>query len=245
MSEGVNEQANVQPEVKTQSNEAVSNKELNFRRLEAAREAEREARIRAEIAAEAMRNELKEIKQMLQPKEQDPLDGVEDFVDPTRLKQKLQQERAHFKREAREIAEQTYEDRRRKDEKDNFLQRLKGQFSDYDDVMNETNLAHLEQEDPVFLGTVLKVPDEYERRLDTYKKIKSIQSKKPKVEEQSSIKGKVEENMRNPYFIQPSSGTPSAVEFDIRSKQARDQAYQKLKAAQKMPIGNGHGQSRQ
>lgn len=240
MTEGVNEQATAQPE-KTQSQEAVSNKELNFRRLEAAREAEKEARIRAEMQTEQMRNELKEIKQMLQPKEIDALDGVEDFVDPERLKKKLQQERDRNRREAAEIAERTYEERKQKDEKANFFQRLRGQFSDYDQVMNEANLAHLQEEDPVFLDTVVKVPDEYERRLDTYKKIKSMQAKKPKIEERASIKEKVEENMKNPYFIQPSSGTPSAVEFDVRSKSARDQAYQKLKAAQKMPIGNGHG----
>jgi hypothetical protein len=244
MTEGVNEQANAQPE-KAQSHEGLSNKEFNFRKLEAAREADREARIRAEMQAEQMRNELREIKEMLQPKEQDPLDGVEDFVDPVRLKAKLEKERTRFTREAKEIAERTYEERKQKDEKANFFQRLRGQFSDYDEVMNETNLAHLQEEDPVFLDTVVKVPDEYERRLDTYKKIKSMQAKKPKLEERASIKEKVEENMRNPYFIQPSSGNPSAVEFDIRSKSARDQAYQKLKAAQKMPIGNGHGQSRQ
>lgn len=235
MSIGVTNPESVQPEAQTQ--EALSNKELNFRRLESARDQERDARIRAEMQAEMMRNELKEIKEALQPKEIDPLDGAEDFVDPARLRAKLEKERANFKKEAKEIAKQTIREEREEEGKRNYLQRLKSQFSDYDQVMNEQSIANLQNVDPVFLETVLEVPDDYARRLSTYKKLKSMQSVKP----QESIKEKVEENMKNPYFISPSSGTPSAVEFDIRSQGARDQAYAKLKEAQRRPIGNGSG----
>jgi len=235
MNEGVNPQDLAVPEQKPQ--EGLSDKELNFRRLEAAREQERDARVRAEMQAEMMRKELEEIKQMLQPKEQDPLDGAEDFVDPARLRAKLEKERAHFKKEAKEIAKQTIREEREEEGKRNYLQRLKSQFPDYDHVMNEQAIANLNNVDPVFLETVLEVPDDYARRLSTYKKLKSMQNVKP----QESIKEKVDENMKNPYFISPSSGTPSAVEFDTRSKAAREQAYTKLKEAQRRPIGNGSG----
>lgn len=238
MTEDVNTQESVNPEKKSQPQEGFSDKELNFRKLEAAREAEREARVRAEMQNESLRNELSEIKQMLQPKEKDPLDDVEDYVDRNRLQAKLDKERAHFKKEAKAIAKQTYEEEKIRDEKQNFLQRLHAQFPDYDQVMNETNLGNLEKLDPVFLETVLEVPDDYARRAKTYKKLKSLQTK-PKVEEQMSIKEKVEANTSNPFFIPPSTGTPSGVEFDTRSKEARDQAYAKLKAAQRRPIGNG------
>jgi hypothetical protein len=241
MSEGVPQEAAI-PE-KTQSHEGLSDKEINFRRLESAREAERDARIRAEMQAEQMRNELREIKQMLQPKESDPLAEVEDYVDPARLRAKLEKERSHFKKEAKEIAEKTYGDLRKKEYQENYLERLKSQFSDYDQVMNEANIVNLEKVDPVFLETAMDVSDEYKRRLSTYKKIKSMQSMKAATE-QMSIKEKVEENTRNPYYIAPSTGTPSAVEFDTRSKAAREQAYEKLKSAQRRPIlGNGPAQA--
>jgi hypothetical protein len=37
--------------------------------------------------------------------------------------------------------------------------------------MNENNLLALEKVDPIFLETVLAVPDDYERRAKTYKKL--------------------------------------------------------------------------
>jgi len=239
MSDDVNSQETVPPETAAPSQEALSNKELNFRRLEAAREAEREARIKAEMQAEAMRRELADIKEMLKPKETDPLDDVEDYVDPARLRAKLEKERARSNKEARAIAEQIYEEHKQKDEKENFLPRLKMQYPDYDQVMNETNLAALEQADPVFIKAILANKDEKERRMLAYEKIKSMQvQQKPKTE--PSIKERVEENSKNPYYIQPTVGTSaSAIDFDISSKSAREAAYAKLKAAQKLPIGGG------
>lgn len=234
-------QESASPE-KTEVSQGLSDKEINFRRLEAARDADREARIRAEMAAEQMRSELMEIKQMLAPKDIDPLDGVEDYVDPARLKAKLEKERSHFKKEAKEIAERTYEEHKKKDDAANFLSRLKSDFRDYDEVMNETNIIQLEKTDPVFLEAAMEVSDDYKRRQMTYKKIKSMQVAKP-ANEGMSIKEKVEENTKNPYFIAPSSGTPSAVEFDTRSRSAREKAYEQLKAAQRRPIGNGPGMS--
>jgi len=237
MNQGVNQQESANPE-KMKSQEVSSDKEINFRRLEAAREAEREARIRAEMQMESMRSELSQIKEALQPKESDPLDGVEDFVDPERLRAKLDKVSANLKKEAKEIARQTIREEREQEEKRNYLSRLKSQFSDYDEVMNEANIVNLESVDPVFLETVLEVPDEYARRLKTYKKLKTLQQA-PREDSKSSIKDKVEENSRNPYYIPPSTATPAAVDFDISSKASRVQAYEKLKAAQRKPIGNG------
>lgn len=240
MTDGVINQESANPEA-TKPLEGQSDKEINFRRLEAAREAEREARIRAEMQTESMRNELQEIKQMLQPKEIDPLDGAEDYVDPARLRAKLEKVNANLKKEAKEIAKQTFREEREQEDKRNFLQRLKAQLPDYDQVMNEANIANLERIDPVFLETVLEVPDEYARRMKTYKKLKSIQSAfAAKAEEKPSIREKVEENSKNPYYIPPSMATPtaSAADFDISSKAARTAAYDKLKAAQRKPIGN-------
>lgn len=232
MTQGVNEDvAASNEEQQAQPVAAVSDKELNFRRLEAAREAEREARMRAEMQAEQMRNELNEIKQMLQPKEKDPLDEVEDYVDPVRLKAKLDKERAFSRKEAREIAKQTYEEQKLEDERKNFLPKLKSQFPDYDQVMTEANIAALEQSDPVFVRAILRESNDYVRRLDTYEKIKSLQASKPA--EKMSIKAKVEENSKNPYYVPPSTATPAGIDFDISSKAARDAAYAKLKAAQR------------
>lgn len=237
MTDGVTTQETANPENKaTQSQDALSNKEMNFRRLESMRDQEREARIRAEMQAEHMRKELEEIKTMLRPKESDPLDEVEDYVDPARLRAKLDKERASYERKAKEIARETYESIEREREQKNYLQRLKSEFSDFDQVMNPDNLNILAQNHPAFVESVLNIPDEYTRRKIAYQYVKSAI---PRSEERPSIKDKVEENKTNPYYIPPGSGTPTAVEFDIRSKNARNQAYEKLKQAQRRPIGNG------
>ncbi len=230
MTEGVKDQGVAQPETEAQKKE-FSDKELNFRRLEAAKEQEREARLRAEEHAKSMQRELMEIKSMLTPKEKDPLDDVEDFVDKDRLRAIREADRRHFQKEAKEIAKQTYLESQREYDQKNYLQRLKAQCPDYDQVMTQANLENLERVDPVFAETVLEIPDEYARCMKAYKKLKSLQTKAKDI---PSIQDKVAENQRNPYFIPPDSGSRSgAVDFDVSSPKARKEAYAKLQAAQK------------
>lgn len=212
-----------------------SDKEINFAKLRQAREEERDARIRAEMREEQLRNEMQEIRRMLQPAEKDPLDGAEDYVDAAALKAKFTKERAHVLKETEAIARKAYRDEKEQDEKKNYLGRLQSQYRDYDEVMSDDNLAKLEASDPLFVETVLEIPDPYTRRLKTYKYL----SKKPKAEEKTtSIQEKIAENSRNPYMIAPSVATPSGVDFDVSSPKARDAAYAKLKAAQKRQIGS-------
>jgi len=111
------------------------------------------------------------------------------------------------------------------------VQKIK--YKDYDEVMSQQNLATLEQKDPVFLRTVLLVPDEYERRKLTYKKLKSFKDETP------SVKDKVKENQKNPYYI-PTGAAPTsnAIGFDLNTKEARDAAYQMLKDAQRKPLSS-------
>lgn len=239
MSNGVKEPASPEP-VKTEA--IISDKAReNFARLEQAREVEREARIRAEEQANAMRRELDYIKQMAIPKEKDPLDDLQDIadLDPNRLRASLSKRDAAMERKAEEIAKRMIEAEKANvalADKKNFLQRLRQNYSDYDSVMNESNIASLEKTSPEFLEAVLEIPDDFVRRQKTYGFIKKNLQQ---AESRPSIKEKVQENMENPYHIPTGSGMPTAVDFDIRSKSARDAAYQKLKEAQRKPIMNG------
>lgn len=237
MTEAVKDQEIGRPEEAKPESQGISDRAReNFARLESAKQVEREARIRAEMERDMLR---KQIEESNRPKEVDPLEGIEDYVDKERLQLIRQKDKADFKKEAEEIANRTYENRRKLEEKQNFLPKLKAEFKDYDQVMNEKNIAELEEKSPAFLRSVMNVQDDYERRLLTYEYLKAKQSNTQAVEERPSIKQKVEENQQNPYYIPAGSGTPSAVEFDVKSKNARDLAYQKLKAAQRQPIGNG------
>jgi hypothetical protein len=229
--EGVTEQT-------VAKSEATSDKEFNFKKLEEAREREREARIKAEMETQYLKQEMENIKAMMTPKEIDPLDAIsdDDYADPSKFKAKLQQrlekERQQFRKEAEEIARAAIE----KDRKSNYLTRLKSEFQDFDQVMNEDNVAKLEQANPEFVQSLFHIQDDYERRKLAYKYLKRGETHK--VEEKPSIKEKVAENMQNTFYIPSSSGVPTAVDFDLKSPQARQAAYDKLKAAQKRPIGN-------
>lgn len=242
MTEGVTDQEIAKPEKETAHREGPSDKELNFRRLEAEREKEREARIRAEMQAEAMQNELSSIKEMLKPREVDPLDQLQDIsdLDPTKLKAILAQREAQFKREAREIAKETIKEERERDKKTNFRDHLRRQYQDYDQVMNEQTIAQIQEREPDAVDAISAIEDPYvrcEKAYHFFKKQISRQAQKP-VE---SIKAKVEENMTNPYMIPAASGVPprEAIEFDVSSPAAKKAAYEKLKAAQRRPIVNG------
>ena len=237
MTEGVTTQETAEPakEVLSQS----SDKDYNFRRLEEAKEKEREQRIRAEMQAEALQKEIQEIKEYLKPKEKDPFDDDDEFIDPelkTRLNAKLAKERESLKREAERIARDTYSNiQKEKDEAEqkNFLKRLKEKYPDFDEVVNEQSIAEFHKKDPDAMETILDIEDEYKRRERAYKKMKSFKESTP----EPSVKEVVAKNQKNPYHVPNTSApTSNAIDFDVRSKEARESAYAALKAAQRRPI---------
>lgn len=247
MTEGVNNQDVAKPEEKTAHRDGLSDKELNFRRLESEREKEREARIRAEMQAEAMQRELKKIEEMLKPKEVDPLDQLEDIsdLDPNKLKAIFSQKEAQLERKAREIAREAIKEEREQDKKTNFRDHLRRQYQDYDQVMNEKTIAEIQERDPDAVDAISAIEDPYVRCEKAYlffKKKMAAQKLAQQEKPVESMQKTVEENMLNPYMIPAGSASPpyAAVDFDARSPSARKQAYEKLKAAQRRPIGNGY-----
>lgn len=243
MTEGVNDQAIAKPEKESALKEGVSDKEFNFRRLEAEREKEREARIRAEMQAEALQNEVKQIQEMLRPKEADPFDSIEDIADLDRdkLKKLFSHSQAQLERRAREIAETTIREEKERDKKTNFRDQLRRQYNDYDQFMNEQTIAQMQEREPDAIDAISAIEDPYVRCEKAYSFIKKRMSAKKEEVPPPSVKDKVEENMQNTYMIPASSSTPpyNAVDFDLRSPNARKAAYEKLKAAQRRPLGQG------
>jgi len=237
MTEGVKEQEPLAAPVKEERPQLASdNARENFRRLEQAKEDERERRVKAEMENALMKQRLEMLEKANQPADKDPLADVQDYVDPTSLKAAFAQERRHLKKEAEEIAEKKLREWKEQEHKQNHVQRLKSEFSDFGNVMTEENVVKFEQTHPEFVQSLLHIQDDYERKRLAYNFFKRNM---PKEEVRSSIKEKVEENAKNPYHIPSGSGIPAAVEYDLKSKSARDAAYAKLKAAQRNPIGGG------
>lgn len=235
MTESVTEEDVANPD-KEAGHESVDNKELNFRRLEAERQKDREARLKAEWESQQLKQEIHNMKEMLKPKEKDPLD--DEDIDPD-LRSKLQKIRERDRQEllkaSRDIARQTFEEEKGRDKRENPIGVLRKEYADYDQYMNDSTIQELEQTHPEFTQALLNMSDDYERRKLAYNFVKKNKSQKPTV----SVQDKVKENQQNPYYTPASAGTPSAADFDIRSPAAREAAYRQLKANQKRPIGIG------
>jgi len=238
MNQGVNDQAPAKPEEKgAQVQEPLSDKELNFRRLEAARDKEREARIRAEMQTENLMKEIESIKTMLIPKEKDPLEEIEDIADLDRnkLKEILSKREAQLQKKFEQALPQKFEEYERNKRRTNFRDALRERYQDYDAVMNQENLTAIQEKEPDAIEAISAIEDPYIRCDKAYLFVKKrLKERKPDSE---ALKQKVEENQQNPYYFPSGQGSaPYAVDFDVRSKEAKKAAYAQLKAAQRKGI---------
>lgn len=224
----------------SQSDPQLSNKELNFRRLEAQRDQEKEARMRAEMQNEAIKKEVESLKEFMRPKEKDPLDDIQDLseLEPSKLKEILAYRDQKVRREAEDAALKRFEDKQKEYKRANFRDDLRGKYNDYDDVMNQDVLTKVQEVEADALDAISSIEDPYVRCEKAYKFVKNKLGS-IKEEKKPSINERVAENLQNPYMIPGMSGSPAAIEFDVRSSSAKKEAYEKLKAAQRRPIGGG------
>lgn len=176
---------------------------------------------------------IEQMQQRANP-DRDEFDSLpdEELIDKAKLKKIRDKDRESYRKEAEQVARQTYE----KIDSENFAYKLKMAYPDYDEVVNSANAEKLQEKDPEFMSLLAEVKDEFKRRESAYKRMKKLvqNEDKPKVKAQEVV----EENRKAAgNFFTPSGqgpmNNPYAFEFDVRSSDARKQAYQKLKAAQK------------
>jgi hypothetical protein len=170
------------------------------------------------------------------PQERDELDSLPDdeLLDKAKFKRLIERERSNMRKEAEEVARQTYQ----KIDSENYQQKLYSAFPDYDQVVNSANAERLQEKDPEFMSLLAEVKDEYKRREMAYKKMKKLAAEeKPKVRAQDVVN---ENRQAAGAFYTPSgqgpTSNPYGFEFDVRSPEARKAAYQRLKAGQKRAI---------
>lgn len=196
---------------------------------------------------ESLEAQLQEQGQMVQKQQQmieqmqvrsnpdrDEFDSLPDdeLIDKAKMKRIREKDREHFLKEAEQVARKTYE----KIDSENFASKLKYAYPDYDEVVNAANAEKLQEKDPEFMSLLAEVKDDFKRREMAYKKMKKL----AQVQEQPKVKAQdvVNENRQaGGNFYTPSGqgpmNNPYAFEFDVRNKEAREKAYQKLKAGQK------------
>jgi hypothetical protein len=205
----------------------LSDKEINFRTLEAkykreleqqrlAVEQERQARLELE-------NQMKKIHSSFEEDE----DSDEPYVDHKKLDKKL----SKFEKKLEERFDKKVDERAKalldKKEEEDWLKSNK----DFIEVMNEDNLTKFLNRAPGMAESIKRMPDGFEKQKLVYNAIKSMGIDKPE-QKQSSIQEKIDANRRNPYY-QPSgvASAPYSSAGDF-SPSGQKNAYNKMKELQ-------------
>lgn len=119
-------------------------------------------------------------------------------------------------------------------DKENYQEKIRTQYPDFDQVINEKTVAKLEEDDPEFAQSLSEIPDPYKRAKLAYTKIKKNQSQE---QQRVSAQELVKQTRSSAYHYAPGGNDSVPDSIDLRSfvndPEAKRKAYEKLKAAQK------------
>ncbi len=201
----------------TQENQStqqqVSDKELNFRALEARYTRELEAERSARIEAERKVQERMQI--------EEPDDDSEPYVDNKKLKKQL----AKFGQSTQGEISKAMESAKMS-AKDELRQEM--WLENNPDF--EATLKHAEkfaETNPKLAETILRMPPGFERQKLVYQNIKALGIDKPKAPE-PNIQDTIDKNRRSPYYQPSGTGSsPYAAQGDFTAG-GKEQAYKKM-----------------
>ncbi len=198
-----------------------SDKELNFRALEAKYqkqlEQERSARLEAErIAQEA---------QQKRNYQEDDDDDNEPYVDKKKLEKKLARFGENTKQQTQQEVRQAVQTALQEERRQNWLK----QNPDFYEVLQHAE--KFAQKDPELAETILEMPEGFERQKLVYKNIKALGLHKPEVK-QPSIQEKVDANKRSPYYQPSGVGSAPYAQAGDFSQSGQKNAYAKMKELQ-------------
>jgi hypothetical protein len=208
---------NTQENTQTQT----SDKELNFRKLE--------AKYQQELAVERAKREetekrMQELSQKQAPPEDDE-DDSEPYVDHRKLDKKLSRFAAQTKTETQSEIQKAVAHAIREEQKKNYVK----SNPDFFDVLEKAE--QLAMHAPELAESILEMPESFERQKLVYKNIKALGLDKPK-EKQPSIQETIDAKRKSPYY-QPSGvgSSPYASAGDF-SPSGQKNAYDKMKELQ-------------
>lgn len=198
------EVAETQPKV-----EVEDSNERNFRQIR-----EHNKELLRELKAQREINEKILAAQM--PKEVDELDEIEDdaYLSKGQVKKFVMKEAQRIGQQAAQAeAERLLKQR----ESYQFRDRLKSQFSDFDEVVNQETLAILEQQDPDLAMTIAELKDPYKIGLQSYKYIKAlnISDKVPQKRRLKEVEDKLDKNSKTIQTPQAYDKRPMAQAFKM------------------------------
>ena len=210
--------------VPAQDNQAqeqqVSNKELNFRALE--------AKYQQQLAAERAEKErlAQELQQRQQPTQNDDEDDSEPYIDHKRLRKEQAKFGQQIKQETQSEIQKAVHKALQEERKQNWMK----SNPDFYDVMQHAE--KFAQSDPELAESILEMPEGFERQKLVYKNIKALGIHKP-LSKDPSIQDKIDANRKSPYYQPSSVGTAPYAPAGDFSDHGQKQAYDKMQALKK------------
>lgn len=129
------------------------------------------------------------------PQEVDELDSIadDDYIPKAKSKKLVQREIDPLKKEIEELKAQINQQK----QNDQF-NKLRRQYSDFDEIVNPETMALLEQQDPELAETIVELKDPYRIGVQTYKYIKAmnLHAKVPDSRRAKEIDQKIEKNAK-------------------------------------------------
>ena len=215
MAKGYNMTNSQENQVQENASQAdKSDKELNFRALQAKYEKqlsqEREARIQAErLAEERMKNQ------------NDDDESDEPYVGHKKLDKKL----ARFNQSTQSDIQRAMESAKVAAKEELKQEMWLENNPDFYDVLQHAE--KFAQKAPKLAETILKMPEGFERQKLVYQNIKELGIDKPD-QKQPSIQDKIDANRRSPYYQPSGVGTDQYSSQGDFSPTGQKQAYDKL-----------------
>lgn len=209
--------------VPAQENQAqeqqLSNKELNFRALEAKyqKQLEQERSEKEKLALE-----LQQRQQIVPEDEED----AEPYVDHKRLRKEQAKFGQQIKQETQSEIQRAVHKALQEERKQNWMK----SNPDFYDVMQHAE--KFAQMDPELAESILEMPEGFERQKLVYKNIKALGIHKPQVKD-STIQDKVDANRRSPYYQPSGVGAAPYSQVGDFSDNGQKQAYEKMQALKK------------
>lgn len=193
--------------------EIDNSQDRNWRQFrERQKELERDLRKKDEMLENLLKMQANNVHQ--KPQEVDELDSIgdDDFVPKGKSKRLVQKEMDPLKKRIDDLEAQLNHHRQ-----NDQINRLRRQYSDFDEVVNPETMALLEQQDPELAETIVELKDPYRIGIQTYKYIKAmnLQAKVPDSRRSKEIDQKLEKNAKTVQSPLANDKRPMAQAFKL------------------------------
>lgn len=180
---------------------------------------------KSQMQEEILKNLLSQNQQNHRDPEEDIHIDDDGYVQGSQVKKLLSKTAADARKAAKEEAEKLMQQR----DQSQFLDRLKRQYDDYEDIVNPETLSILEEQDPELASTILDLKDPYKIGLQSYKYIKSqgIAKNAPSSRRAKEIDRKIEANSKTVQTPQAFDKRPMAQAFQM-SDQEKKSLYREM-----------------